>query len=253
MDISIDQIKSLRDRTGVSMTDCKKALVEANGDEEAAIELLRKKGAAKAKERSDRETANGAVAFAGKGSKVAMVALGCETDFVAKTDSFLKAAETLAQTLLDQGEDADISAQINDLNIQMGEKVELVSKKVMEAPKVATYLHSNKRIGVMVGLTAGEDSLGSDIAMHIAAMKPQQTRPEEVSEELLEKEKVIWTEQLKSEGKPAEIIEKIMGGKEKKFREENALLTQPFVKNQEQTVGSLLSGAEIVGFARFEV
>jgi elongation factor Ts len=253
MNITLDQIKSLRERTGISTTACKKALEEANGNEDLAIEILRKKGAAKAAERSDRATAQGVVALAGTGSKVAMLALGCETDFVSKNEGFVAKTQALADRLLAEGEDADFSGELNDLNIQMGEKVEIVDKKVVEAPVVGTYIHSNRRIGVAVALDGGSQEVAQDIAMHIAALKPLNVSPDEVSQELLDKEKVIWAEQLAAEGKPAEIVEKIMFGKEKKFREESALLTQAFVKNPEQQIQDLLGGSKIQAFWRFEV
>jgi len=253
MNITLDQIKSLRERTGISTTACKKALEEANGNEDLAIELLRKKGAAKAAERSDRATAQGVVALSGTGSKVAMLALGCETDFVSKNEGFVAQTQALADRLLAEGEGADFSGELNDLNIQMGEKVEIVDKKVVEAPVIGTYIHSNRRIGVLIALDGGSQEVAQDIAMHIAALKPLNVSPDEVSQELLDKEKTIWAEQLAAEGKPAEIVEKIMLGKEKKFREESALLTQAFVKNPEQQIQDLLGGSKIQAFWRFEV
>jgi elongation factor Ts len=252
MSITIEQIKSLRERTGVSTMACKKALQEASGDEEKAIELLRKKGASKAAERSDRATVHGVVAFAQSGDKVAMLALGCETDFVAKNDDFVKHAQTLAEKLLEGGEDTNLDAEIADLNIQMGEKVEIANKKVIEGPN-STYKHMNNKIGVLVQFSADAGETGNDIAMHIAAMNPKYVSPEAVSQESVDKEKEIWAEQLKEEGKPEQIIGKIMEGKEKKFREENALLTQAFVKNSDQQIADLLDGFEVVDFWRFEV
>lgn len=253
MSVSIDQIKALRERTGISMTACKNALEEAAGDEEKAIELLRKKGAAKAAERSDRATANGVVAIVEKDNKTAMIALSCETDFVAKNPDFLKRAQELAEKLLEEGEDANFDEDIANLGMAMGERILVKDKKVVTGPKMGSYVHLNNRIGVVISATGGSDELVKDIAMHVAAMNPMNLSPEDISDELLAKEKEIWAEQLKAEGKPEAIVEKIMEGKTKKFREESALLTQAFVKNPEQLIKDLLAGEKIEGFWRFEV
>lgn len=253
MSVSIDQIKSLRERTGVSMSACKSALEEANGDENKAIELLRKKGEAKAAERADRSTANGVVAIVQKDNKAALISLACETDFVAKNPDFYKRAQELAEKLLNEGEGADFAEEIADLNIKMGEKVEIKDKAVVTGPKLGSYTHLNNRIGVVVSSTGGSDELIRDIAMHVAAMNPKNLSPEDVADELLAKEKEIWAEQLKSEGKPEAIVEKIMEGKAKKFREEAALLTQSFVKDPEKLIKDILAGEKIEGFWRFEV
>lgn len=253
MSVSIDQIKALRERTGISMTACKNALEEAAGDEEKAIELLRKKGAAKAAERSDRATANGVVAIVEKDNKTAMIALSCETDFVAKNPDFLKKAQEFAEKLLKEGEDADFTEDITNLGMAMGERILVKDKKVVTGPKLGSYVHLNNRIGVVISATGGSDELVKDIAMHVAAMNPMNLSPEDISDELLAKEKEIWAEQLKAEGKPEAIVEKIMEGKTKKFREESALLTQAFVKNPEQLIKDLLAGEKIEGFWRFEV
>lgn len=254
MTITLDQIKSLREKTGISTMACKKALEEAGGDEEKAIATLRKKGEAKAAERSDRSTANGVVAVAESDGKAAMVALGCETDFVAKNEDFVKAAQDIAQKLLQDGEDADLSKEVSDLTIQLGEKIDIKDKKVVEGDSIGFYIHSNNKIGALIKLSGeGDSEVGKDIAMHIAAMNPANISPEDVADEIIEKEKEIWTEQLKQEGKPEEMIGKIMIGKEKKFREESALLTQAFVKNPEQLIKDLLGGLAIDDFWRFAV
>ena len=253
MSVTIDQIKSLRERTGVSMSSCKSALEEANGDENLAVDVLRKKGESKAAERSDRNTANGVVAIAQKDGTAAMIAIACETDFVAKNEDFVKRVQGFAERLLNEGEGADFSADIADMNITMGEKVEIKDKKVASGAKLASYKHSNNRIGVLVSLSGGSEELGKDLAMHVAAMSPKTLSPEDIGAELVAKEREIWTEQLKQEGKPEQIIEKIMEGKEKKFREEFALLTQAFVKNPDQLIKDLIGTEKIEGFWRFEV
>lgn len=235
------------------MSACKSALEEANGDEEMAIEILRKKGEAKSAERSERLTSNGVVAISQKDGTSAMISLACETDFVAKNADFLKKAQELADKLLAEGEDADLSNELAELNISMGEKVEVKEKKVVKSAKVGSYIHLNNRIGVLVSMTGGSDELSKDLAMHVAAMSPKTLSPDQISDDLLVKEREIWTEQLKQEGKPEQIVAKIMEGKEKKFREEFALLTQAFVKNPDQIVKDLLGGESIEGFWRFEV
>jgi len=253
MAVTLEQIKSLRERTGISTMACKKALEEAGGDESKAIDMLRKKGAAKAAERSERTTANGTIAIAQGDGKVAMLTLACETDFVAKNEDFVKAAQGLAEKILAEGEDADLSKEISDLTIQLGEKIDVAEKKVLEGEHVYSYLHMNGKIGVLVGLSEGSEEVGKDVAMHVAAMNPANLSPDDVADEIIAKEKEIWTDQLKEEGKPEEIIGKIMMGKEKKFREESALLTQAFVKNPEQLIQDLLGSAKVVEFVRFAV
>lgn len=235
------------------MTVCKTALEEAQGDEEQAITILRKKGEASSAQRADRLTMNGVVAVAKEAKKAAILTLACETDFVAKNEDFIKTAQALAQKLLKEGETVDLSKDISDLALRLGEKIAVKDKKVLEGEHLASYVHLNNRIGVMVSLTGGDEDLKRDIALHIAAMNPKTITPEEISAELVEKEKEIWSEQLKKEGKPTEIIPKIMMGKEKKFREEFALLTQAFVKNPEQVVRDLLGKNTVLEFYRFEV
>ncbi|MFA4814540.1 MAG: translation elongation factor Ts [Candidatus Gracilibacteria bacterium] len=253
MSVSLDQIKKLRERTGVSMTACKNALEEAAGDEEKAIEVLRKKGETKAAERADRATSNGVIAVVQKDNKAAMISLACETDFVAKNADFIKKAEELAEKLLKEGENADFSDEIADLNIKLGEKFVVKDRKVVEGKKLGKYVHLNNRIGVVISTSGGDDELVKDLAMHIAAMRPMNISPDEVSSDLVAKEKEIWRAQLKNEGKPEQIWDKIMEGKEKKFREEFALLTQPFVKNPEKLIKDLLGNETVSEFFRFEI
>ncbi|MDP2642618.1 MAG: translation elongation factor Ts [Candidatus Peregrinibacteria bacterium] len=257
MAISIDQIKELRERTGVSMMACKKALEEANGDEDVAIDILRKKGEAKAEDRADRVAGQGVVAIKSEGGKTAMVTLLCETDFASRGEDFIALADNIVAKLL-KGEisvnDKDIP-EVKDFGLKSGEKIEIGGMELMEGGNVGSYVHSNKKIGVLVSLEGGSEDLAKDIAMHVAAMNPQFISPEEVLPELVNKEKEIWAEQLKNEGKPAEIVEKIMFGKEKKFREENALLKQTFVKDSEKIIEQLLQAekATLKAFKRFAI
>lgn len=257
MAVTIDQIKELREATGVSMMACKKALEEANGDATEAVTILRKKGETSLANRAQRSTFQGAVVVKSKDSKYAMVSLLCETDFVAKGEDFLKVAEVLADKLL-KGEikpsDRNLP-EVKDLALKLGENIQIGGMKLMEGKNIGEYVHSNKKIGVLVSLQGGNNEVARDVAMHVAATNPRVISPEEIARELVEKEKEIWREQLKSEGKPLEILEKIMFGKEKKFREENALLKQLFVKNPEITIEQLLKNADaaIKEFERFGI
>lgn len=255
MTISIEQIKELRETTGVSMMSCKTALEEASGDFEKAIGILRKKGEAKAADRASKSTGQGAIVVKSEGRSSAMVTLLCETDFVARGEDFLALAESLADKLLKgeiTQEDKDLP-EVKEAVLKLGENVQIGEMKLIAADNVGSYVHSNKKIGVLVSLKGGNADLAKDIAMHIAATNPQVISPDEVSADLVDKEKEIWTEQLAKEGKPAQIIEKIMLGKEKKFREENALIKQVFVKDSEKTIEQLLKAqdAMVNEFVRF--
>jgi elongation factor Ts len=252
-EVTIDMIKELRARTGISMGACKKALVEAGGDIDKAIEHLRKKGEAKAAERSDRTTGEGAVVVVGDSSKKAMVLLACETDFVARSDEFLSAAKGFAQKVLAEGQDVDLSGAVTDLGIQLGEKIELKEKALIEGDVLGEYIHSNGKIGVVIALNGGSEELAREVAMHSAAMNPFCISPDEISDEVVAKEKEIWTEQLKNEGKPENIMENILAGKEKKFREAGALISQAFVKNPEQTIAEMLGDAEVHAMVSFRI
>ena len=256
MAVSIEQIKQLRDATGVSMTACKAALEEANGDFDSAVDILRKKGASKAADKASRVTGNGAVFVKKAADKIAMIKILCETDFVAISNDFA----SLGQAVLDKYVDGQISAaddvaEIKDAVLKLGENVQLAEMVTLEGSSTGSYVHSNKKIGVIVALQGGSEDLAKDVAMHVAALNPKVSSPDEIAQELVDREKAIWTEQLKSENKPAEIIEKIMMGKEKKFREENALLKQAFVKNPDVNVETLLTqgGAKLIKFVRFDV
>jgi len=254
-EISASDVAALRARTGVSILECKKALEEAGGDEEKAIELLRKRGAAQAVKKADRDQTEGYIFSAETDGKVAIVLLHCETDFVSKNPDFQTFGQELADLALSDGADAVKAAEekISDAVQKMGENVSLGDVQVIEGSTLGAYVHTNGKIGVVVSLEGGNEETAKDIAMHAAAMSPEFVSPDEVSTEAVDKEKEIWKEQLASEGKPAEIMEKIMEGKEKKFREENALLTQPFVKNPEQTIQQLLGDASVASYTRLSI
>jgi elongation factor Ts len=255
MSITASQVNELRQRTGISMMECKKALEEAKGDEEKAIEILRKRGAAKAAEKADRAMKQGIVVAKQKGDKAVLVKLLCETDFVAKNPEFIALANAAADEALKKGADATVESQqkpLKDLFTKLGENMAL-EIKVLEGKGIGAYVHTNSKIGALVDLKVPDDEKARDIAMHIAAMGPKHIRPEEVPAELVNKEKEIWTELLRKEGKPEAMFEKIMAGKERKFREENALLKQSFVKNGDQSVEEYLSGNTVVQFHRLSI
>ena len=256
MNISASAIASLRARTGVSISACKEALEEAGGDEEKAIELLRKRGLAQAAKKAAREQAEGLAFVAESGNKVAVVLLRCETDFVARDDTFQTTGKEIVNTLLNDGEDAakkKAEELVPELVQKLGENITLGEMHLVEGATIGSYLHSNAKIATVVALDGGSKEHARDAAMHAAAASPKVVSPEEISNELVEKEKEIWREQLKGEGKPEAMFDKIMVGKEKKFREESALLKQPFVKDPSQTVEQYLGGAKVTKYVRVSV
>ena len=269
MAITASLVKELRERTGSGMMECKKALVETDGDIEAAAELMRKSGAAKADKKAGRVAADGAIkAIVTEDRKTAVILeINSETDFVAKDDNFQSFADAVLQTLLEQ-KPASVS-DLSNLSLNSGETVEearqtLIAKvgeniqvrrfEIVESEQgVASYLHGS-RIGVLVDSSA-EAEMARDIAMHIAAVNPQFVDESVVPAEFVEKEKDILIAQAQDSGKPPEIIEKMIQGRLNKFLAEITLLGQPFVKDPDQTVGKLLSSASasISGFIRYEV
>ncbi len=253
MSITAEQVGKLRARTGVGILDAKNALEEAQGNEEEAIEILRKRGKAQAVKKSDRIQSEGAVFIASNDAKAALVALKCETDFVARSVPFLALGEELAKTLLASGKeavDALVAEKVPAAVLELGENISLGDVREIESPVVGSYVHSNRKIGVLVGLSGGTQEQANDVAMHGAAMNPLYVRPSDVPAEAIAKEREIWNDQMKDDKKPAEIVEKIMSGKEKKFCEENALLTQAFVKDSSMTVEKMLGGVEVKEYVR---
>ena len=254
--IAAADVAALRARTGVGILDAKNALEEAKGDQETAIDILRKKGKAQAVKKADRQQTEGAIFIASDGSKAALVQVRCETDFVGRSDVFLKFGQALADRLLAKGKtafDAFAAEKVPAAVLELGENISIAETKEVSAPVLGTYVHSNRKIGVIVGLSAGTKEQACDAAMHAAAMNPLYVRPEEVTADSVLKEKEIWKEQMKNEKKPPEILEKIMLGKEKKFREENALLTQPFAKDPSRTVGTMLGSGDITAYTRVSI
>ncbi|MBU2987627.1 translation elongation factor Ts [Saccharophagus degradans] len=266
MAVSASLVKELRERTGLGMMECKKALVETDGDIDVAIENLRKASGLKAAKKADRTAAEGVVAVkvAEDGSYGVMVEVNSETDFVARDAGFLAFVDTVVNKAFET-KATDVAALAGDeiestrqaLVQKIGENIGVRRVQLIEAGSgvVGAYLHSNNRIAVLTQLTAGDVELARDIAMHVAAVNPQVVNSADMPAEVVEKEKEIIKAQPDMEGKPAEIVDKMMVGRINKFLKENSLVDQPFVKNPEVTVGKLAkdAGAEVVGFVRFEV
>ncbi|MCX7088631.1 MAG: translation elongation factor Ts [Methylococcales bacterium] len=272
MNISAAMVKELRERTSSGMMECKKALVESNGDMELAIENMRKSGLAKADKKSGRIAAEGIISIkvSDDTKQAVIVDVNCETDFVAKADDFLSFSNDVATALLSVTVNSDeellavmlpsgqsIDEVRRGLISKLGENITVRRFKQFAAQGgTAGYLHGiSSRIGVVVELAKADTELAKDIAMHIAATNPACVSEEQVSAELIEKEKNIFSAQAAESGKPAEIIEKMIEGRIKKFLAEVTLLGQPFVKDDSTTVGQLVKskGNSVVGFTRFEV
>ena len=267
MNITASLVKELRERTGAGMMDCKKALNDTNGDIEAAIEVMRKSGAAKAAKKAGRIAAEGIISIKQKESDLVILEVNCETDFVAKDENFLSFAETIIEVIIDHDID-----DVNDLlkfNIvkqtveemrqqliaKIGEKITIRRfEKHAYKNQVGLYLHGT-RIGVVVEIEGGNEELAKDIAMHIAASKPLYIDENNVAEEILDKEREIYMAQAQESGKPAEIIEKMVEGRIKKYIKEITLLGQSFVKDPEQSIEKILKSAEakVISFVRYEV
>ncbi len=272
MAITAAMVKELRERTGAGMMECKKALVETDGDIDAAIEHMRKAGMAKADKKAGRTAAEGLVAIkvSDDNKTAAVVEVNCETDFVAKGDDFQNLVNNVAERVLkDKPADLDalMAMPITDsdsttieetrkaLIAKLGENMNVRRFRVIEAKgSLSTYMHGT-RIGVVVDLEGGDNTLGKDIAMHIAASRPVCVSDNEVAPELIDKEKEIFAAQAAESGKPADIIEKMVTGRINKFLKEITLLGQPFVKDPDQTVEKLLkgAGAKVHQFVRIEV
>jgi len=267
MEIKPAQVKELRERTGVGMMDCKKALVEANGDIDEAAELLRKAGQAKADKKSGRIAAEGRIIIADSGAAHAIVEINAETDFVANDDNFLGFAETVGQTLVSR-KPADVPALMalavdgrsleearTELVAKIGENISVRRFELIESgARVGSYVHMN-RIGVIVEVEGGSDELARDIAMQIAATSPQFVSVDDVPEDVRAKEREILTAQAAQEGKPPEIVARMIEGRMRKHFDEVTLLGQPFVKNPDQKVRDLLkgAGATVKRFVRYAV
>jgi elongation factor Ts len=262
--ISASLVKELRERTGLGMLDCKKALRETEGNIDQAIENLRKSSGMKAAKKAGRVAAEGVVVarVSADNTYAQLLEVNSETDFAARDIGFLAFVNAVAdkalagkqedvQALLASGVEADRETLVQ----KIGENISPRRIASLSGDVVGSYVHSNNRIAVLVQLKGGDVELAKDIAMHVAASNPQYANPEDVPEDVITKEKDIYSAQAQDSGKPAEIIEKMVVGRVRKFLEEISLTKQSFVKDPDVTVGELAkkAGAEVVAFVRYEV
>jgi elongation factor Ts len=273
--ISAAEVNKLRQQTGAGMMDCRKALIESNGDFEAAIDYLRKKGQKVAANRSDRDAKEGVVIAKANADNTYGIVLNLtsETDFVAKNADFIEFAQQVAEvalaskvTTIDDLKAASmggatIGEKLLEMVAKIGEKIDVSRFEQISADAVVPYIHSGYRIGVLVGMNQAANeaiiTAGRDVAMQIAAMNPLAVDADNVSAEIVEREKAIAVEQIVAEGKPADMAEKIAAGKMSKFFKDNTLLPQAFVKDNSKTVGDYLksvsNGLTVVSFKRIAV
>ncbi len=266
--ITAADINKLRQQTGAGMMDCRKALVESNGDFEAAIDYLRKKGQKVAALRGDREAKEGVViAQTTADNKTGYVInLSCETDFVSKNEEFVDFAKAIMEAAIENKAssldelkslkigDETIADKLNEQVAKIGENIGITRFEKLEAPYVASYIHGSYRMGVLVGLSKENAEVGKDLAMQIAAMNPLAIDEKSIAADVIERERNIAIEQVKAEGKPAEMAEKIATGKLNKFFKDNTLLAQAFVKDANQSVANYIKAADadlsVTGFVR---
>lgn len=272
MAITAAMVKELRERTSAGMMECKKALVETDGDMDAAADALRKAGAAKADKKAGRVAAEGIITIAQDGNAMTVLEVNCETDFAAKNEDFIAYTNTVAKRILSDRpidinalnalplEDggSSVADSLKDLIGKVGENMTVRRFQVVEGDNLGSYMHKvgpTARIGVIASIEGGDNTLAKDIAMHVAASNPQFVDSSQVDPAVLEKEKSILTEQAAESGKPAEIVEKMVIGRVNKFLKEITLLGQPFVKDPDTTVEKLLksSNASVISYTRFEL
>ena len=267
--IDAKMVKELRERTGAGMMDCKKALTETDGDMDKAIDYLREKGIAKAEKKAGRIASEGVVAaYVADDAKVAaLVEINCETDFVAVTEKFHELCDKIAKHIAETNP-ADLDAlnastlagktvaeTVTEAVASIGEKISLRRFERYEnaSGRIASYIHMGGKIGVLVELSGGDEQLGKDVAMQIAAASPLAIDRSGVTADHIEHEKEVLRKQALEEGKPEKIIEKMVEGRINKFYEEVCLLEQKFVKDPEQKVSAVLGGVEIKAFTRFQL
>ena len=267
--ITAADVNKLRKATGAGMMDCKNALVEAEGDFDKAIEVLRKKGQKVAAKRADRESSEGAAIAKvnADATKGAVISLNCETDFVAKNDDFVKLANDFADLALQVSTKEELlAADYNGISVQdklteqtgvIGEKIEIGSFKTLEAPFVGSYIHAGNKIAVLTGLSknvAGAEDAAKDVSMQAAAMNPVALNEEGVDQTTIEKEIEIAKDQLRAEGKPEDMLDNIAKGKIKRYFKDNTLVNQAFIKDNKQTVAEYVKSVDadltVVAFER---
>lgn len=261
--VAINLVKELRDRTGLGMMECKRALVDCNGNIEKAIDELRKTSGLKAAKKAGRTAAEGVIGIKTAGSYGVICEINSETDFVARDENFNNFVEAVLESIFDN-KTTDLNSLFSKENLEdarqaliqkIGENVLPRRASSVEAPIIGSYLHSNNKIGVLVGLRGENHDLAQDLAMHIAAVNPVVVESKDMPSDLLAAEEEIYAAQAKETGKSDKIIEKMVSGRLKKFLKENSLMDQPFVKDGDITVGELVKShnVEVMCFERFEV
>ena len=260
--VTASLVKELRDRTGLGMMECKRALNEAGADIDKAIEELRKSSGMKAAKKAGRTAADGIVLYKSEGGFGMLLEVNSETDFAARDDGFQGFANEVLQAAY-ASKSTDIAAlmagglePVREALVQkIGENISARRAASVEAPVVGGYVHSNNRIAVLVGLSGGSEDLARDVAMHVAAVNPAVVSSDQMPADVVAAAKEIFAAQARESGKPEEIIEKMIGGRVSKFLKESSLVDQPFVKDPDTTVGKLVAagGAEVISFVRFEV
>ena len=260
--VTASLVKELRDRTGLGMMECKRALVEADADIDKAIEDLRKSSGMKAAKKAGRTAADGLVSVKVEGGYGVVVEVNSETDFVARDEGFqafvaavVNAGFSSKATDMAALMEGDLESAREALVQKIGENISPRRISSVEADVVGGYVHSNNRIAVIVGLSGGDEELAKDVAMHVAAVNPAVVSSDQMPTDIVAAEKEIFAAQARESGKPEEIIEKMIVGRVNKFLKESSLVDQPFVKDPDTSVGNLVkaAGAEILSFVRFEV
>jgi elongation factor Ts len=255
-------VKDLRERTGLGMMECKRALVEAGADIDKAIEELRKSSGMKAAKKAGRTAADGLVSVKVDGGFGVVVEINSETDFVARDEGFQGFVQTVVDAAFDSKQTdmatlmkGELESLREALVQKIGENISPRRVSSIDATSVGGYVHSNNIIAVIVGLSGGDEALAKDVAMHVAAVNPAVVSSDQMSPEVVAAEKEIYAAQARESGKPEEIIEKMIAGRVSKFLKESSLVDQPFVKDPDTTVGKLVkaAGAEVVSFVRYEV
>jgi elongation factor Ts len=261
-EVTASMVKALRELTGQGMMECKKALQEANGDVEGARDILRKKGLATAEQKAGRATKEGLIGIrvSDDGTSAAMVEVQCETDFCARNEVFRATVNSVAALAASAEQDGEvsategISAAVQDALAKIGENMAYARGVKLSAPRVGSYLHHNGKVGVIVGVDGelDEETL-ANLCMHVAFADPMGVTRDDIPADLVEREKAIAHDQATQSGKPPQIAEKIVTGKVNKFLAANALLEQPYVRDDKKKVKDVLGGAKVTAFARYAV
>ncbi len=260
MTITAAMVKELRERTGIGMMECKKALTETSGDMDKAIEELRKKGLAKAAKKADREALEGGIKILTDGGKAYVLSVSCETDFLANSDKFKAMLDVLVNFLKDNGADSKDAAQekINgDYALEMGENLQIKDYVVVEGGATGSYVHSNGKVAALVVAESGDEEKLKQVAMHVTAANPEYLSPDDISDEIVDKEKALQLEIMKNDPKmaekPEQVLVKIIEGKMGKFKSEISLLEQAFVIDPNTKVKDFLGGTTLTSFTRYAI